>query len=118
MWGQACVCERICYGNFITIERFTTALGFIENIPIVNVLYAYDAENSKTIILEVRHSIYLCNKMDDFWLNPIQDAEVDVQVDTCTKRYYTDDASSQLVSFLDEKHFQSCIMVSFCNYQL
>ena len=35
--------------------------------------------------------------MNDLLLNPIQDEEVHVQVDTLPKSYYTDDTLSQLV---------------------
>ena len=37
--------------KFITAEVFNTALGSLENIPIVNVFNDYDAENGGTIIL-------------------------------------------------------------------
>ena len=32
-------------GKFITARDFTTYLGSLENIPIANILYSYDAEN-------------------------------------------------------------------------
>ena len=42
-------------GNFITARGFTTDIGFLDNIPISNVLYAYDTENVDTIILEANN---------------------------------------------------------------
>ena len=39
-------------GEFITAKVFTVALGSIENLPIVNFAYVYDAENDERIILE------------------------------------------------------------------
>ena len=39
--------------------------------------------------------------MNDSFLNPTQAEEVDVWVNTCPKRYYLDDPSSQLLSLPD-----------------
>ena len=61
-------------------------------------LYDNDATNSETVILEAQNSIYLCDNMDDLFLNPFQAEELGVRVDTRPKRYYTDDPSAQLVS--------------------
>ena len=102
MCRETWVCGRIHYGGFLSAKGFTTDLDYLENIPIANVLYAYDAANDETIILEVNNSIYLCDKIDDLLLKPIQSEEVGVQVDTCPKRYYPDDPISQLVSFPDQ----------------
>ena len=87
--------------KFITSKGFTIYLCSLVNIPIENVLYSYDAENGKKIILEAKNSIYLFDNMDDSLMNPIQVEEVEVRVDTRPKRYYPDDRSKQLVSFLD-----------------
>ena len=73
------------------------ALGSLENIPIEFVLYDYDAANGETIILEAKNSNELCDDMYDLLLNPIQDEEVHVRVDTHPKSYYTYDTLSQLV---------------------
>ena len=49
----------------------------------------------------MKNKVYLCDKIDYSFISPIQDKEVGIRVDTCTKRYYPDDPSSQLVSFPD-----------------
>ena len=100
--GNHAFLEEFVMGKFITAKVFTTDLGFIENIPIVNVLYDYDAANGETITLEENNSFHLCDNMDDLLLKPIQSEEVGVQVDTHPKRYYPDDPISQLVSFPDQ----------------
>ena len=41
--------------KFTTAKGFNTVLGSLENLPIENAFYAYDAENSETIILEVNN---------------------------------------------------------------
>ena len=89
-------------GKFITLRGFTTALGSLDNLPIADVLYAYNEENGEIIILKAKKSIYLCDKMDELLIKPIQSEEVGVQVDTRPKRYYPDDPISQLVSFPDQ----------------
>ena len=84
-------------GKFITAKGFTTALGSLDNLPIADVLYAYNEENSEIIILKAKKSIYLCDKMDELLIKPIQSEEVGVHVDTHTKRYYPDDTPAQLL---------------------
>ena len=48
-------------------------------------MYAYDAENSETITMELKKSIYPCDNMDYSLLNPIQSEEVGVRFDTRPK---------------------------------
>ena len=100
MCRETWVCGRVHYGGFLNAKGFTTNLGYLDNIPIANVLYAYDAANDETIILEVNNSIYLCDKIDDLLLKPIQAEESGIRVDTCTNRYYPDEQSVQVVSLL------------------
>ena len=88
-------------GKFISARGFTMDLGSLYNIPIAIFLYAYNAANSKTIILESYSSIYLCEKIYDSLLNPIQAEKVGIRVDTRPKPYFMDDPSEQLVSFTD-----------------
>ena len=47
--------EELVMGKFTTEKVFTTALGYLDNLPIANVLYAYDTENVDTIILEANN---------------------------------------------------------------
>ena len=87
--------------KFITARGFTTDICYLDDLPISNFLYNCDSVNGETILLEAKNSIYLCDKMDDSLLNPIQAEEVGVWVDNLPKRYYLYDLSAQLVSFMD-----------------
>ena len=63
--GKYAFVEELFIGKFISANRFTMALFYLENPPIANVLYAYDAENDETIIVGENNSIYICDKMDE-----------------------------------------------------
>ena len=86
--GKHAFVEAFIMGKFITAKAFTTSIGYLHNLLIVNVLYVCDAENGEMTILEAKNSIYLCDKMDDSFPNSIQDEEVGVLVETCTKRFF------------------------------
>ena len=65
------------------------------DLPIANVLHAYDTDDS---ITECNNSIYLGDRMDNSLMNMIQTEESDVRVDTRPKRYYSD-PHAQTISF-------------------
>ena len=97
--GKHAFVEEFLIGKFVTASGFTSALGLLEDLPVANVLYAYDMSNGETLLLESNNAIYLGNKMDDSLLNPIQAEEEGVRVDTRPRRYYHDDPSAQYVHF-------------------
>ena len=47
--------EAFIIGKFITEKVITAALGFIDNLPIAKIVYAYHTENGETIILEAKN---------------------------------------------------------------
>lgn len=96
--GKHAFVEEFVVDKFVTAGGFSTSLGSIPDLPIANVLYAYDADDSKTYIIECNNSIYLGDRMDDSLMNPIQAEESDVRVDTRPKRYYSD-PHAQTITF-------------------
>ena len=90
--GKYSFVEKFVLGKFINAKRFTMALYSLENLPIANVLYSYDATKCETTILDVKTSILLCDKMEDLLIKSIQSEEVGARVDTRPTRYYTDDS--------------------------
>ena len=78
-------------GLLVTATGFTSSLGKMENLPIANVVYAYDSRNGSTILLESNNCIYLGDEMQDSLINPIQSEEADIRMDVRPKRYYPND---------------------------
>ena len=77
--------KKFVEGKTVTATGFTSSLGSVTNLPVANVVYAYDATDGTVILLECNNSIYLGVKMPDSLMNPIQAEEVGVQVDTHPK---------------------------------
>ena len=75
--------------------------GSIKNLPIANVLYAYDNPRGFVILLECNNAIYLGDKMNDSLLNPIQSEENGVKIDIRPRLYYPDTTSAQSMVFPD-----------------
>ena len=69
----------------ITASGFRASLGTIPNLPIANILYAYNNNGVKTYIIKCNISIYLGDRMDDLLVNPIQAEESDVRVNVRPK---------------------------------
>ena len=88
-------------GSLVTATGFTSSLGKMENLPIANVVYAYDSRNGSTILLESNNCIYIGDAMKDSLVNPIQSEEVDIRMDVRPKRYYPNDPLAQSVIFPD-----------------
>jgi hypothetical protein len=96
--GKHAFVEEFVVEKFVTAGGFSASLGTIPDLPIANVLYAYDTDDGKTYIIECNNSIYLGDRMDDSLMNPIQAEESDVRVDTRPKRYYSD-PHAQTITF-------------------
>lgn len=59
----------------------------MENLPLANVLYAYDTQEGETLILRVNYSIYLGEHMDGSLLCPNQCRENGIMINTRPKIY-------------------------------
>lgn len=86
-WADTCCAGKHCYvqefveGKTVTASGFTSTLGALTNLPIANVVYAYDDPGGFVLLLECNNAIYLGDKMDDSLLNPIQNEENGVCID-------------------------------------
>ena len=99
--GKHAFVEEFVVGKTVTATGFTSTLGSVPNLPVANVLYAYDTTEGTVIVLECNNSIYLGDKMSDSLMNPIQAEEAEVRVDTRPKRYYPHDIGCQCLTFPD-----------------
>ena len=99
--GKHAFVEEFIQGKTVTATGFTSALGTMSNLPIANVVYAFDAPDSTVILLECNNSIYLGDKMDDSLVNPIQAEEAGVHIDLRPCRYYPPDIGCQQITFPD-----------------
>ena len=106
-WADTCCAGKHAYveefveGKTVTATGFTSTLGSISNLPIANVLYAYDAKDGSVIILECNNSIYMGGKMGDSLVNPIQAEEHDVRIDIRPRSYYPNSTTAQSITFSD-----------------
>ena len=80
--GKHAYVESFVEGRTVNATGFTSSLGTMKNLPIANVVYAYDTHQGETILIENYNTIYLGKEMCDSLLNPIQAEENDVRVDT------------------------------------
>ena len=96
--GKHAYVEEFIVDKFVTAGGFSAALGTIQNLPLANVLYAYDNDDGNPFVLECNNAIYLGDKMTDSLMNPIQAEESDVRVDLRPSRYYPD-PHAQSISF-------------------
>ena len=87
-WADTCCAGKHSYvqefidGKTVTASGFTSSLGSLTNLPIANVIYAYDDPGGYVLLLECNNAIYLGDKMEDSLLNPIQGEENGVRIDT------------------------------------
>jgi len=84
-------------GKYVTAKGFTKELPEISNLPIVNVLYAYDAPNGEVILLRVKNAIYLGKGMEDSLLQPDQCRESEIEIDTRPKCFCPNDESAETI---------------------
>ena len=59
-------------GKPVTGIFFKASLGALKDLPISNVLYAYDTTADTTIMLEHKHAIYIGEHMEYSIVNTIQ----------------------------------------------
>ena len=99
--GRHAFVEEFVIGKTVTATGFTSSLGSVPDLPVVNVLYAYDTNDGTVILLEVNNAIYLGDRMSNSLMNPIQAEEIGVRVDVRPKRYYPHDIGCQCLTFSD-----------------
>ena len=59
-------------GKIVTVICFTYSAVALKNLPIYNVLYAYDTIDVTNIMLEHNNTIYIGDQMEYSLGNPIQ----------------------------------------------
>ena len=99
--GKHAFFEEFIEGKTVTDTGFTSSLESVSNIPISNVVYAYDAPDVTVLVLEYTNLIYLVHKVSISLLNPIQAEEVGVRVDTRPKIYCPNDVRCQSLHLPD-----------------
>ena len=99
--GKHAFIEEFNEGKTVTGTGFTSSIGSLSNLLIVNFICAYDAPDETVLLLECNNLIYLDQKMSDSLLNPIQAEKVSVRVGTQTKWYYHNDVRCQSLHFPD-----------------
>ena len=99
--GKHAFVEEFIEGRSVTATGFLPSLGSASNLPIANVIYAYDTHDGQVLLLESNNAIYLGEQMDDCLQNPIQCEEAGVRIDLRAKKYYPSCSDCQMVRFPD-----------------
>ena len=86
--GKHAFVESFVEGRTVNASGFSNSLGQIKNLPIANVVYAYDKSDGTTILLENFNAIYLGDSMTDSLINPIQCEDNGVHVDLRPAKFY------------------------------
>ena len=106
-WADTCCAGKHCYveefieGKVVNATGFSPSLGSVPNLPLANVLYAYDSQDGQVYVIECNNSIYLGEDMTDSLVNPIQCEDNNVRVDIRPRVYYPDCTSAQTITFDD-----------------
>ena len=99
--GKHAFVAEFIEGKLVTASGFSPSLGTVKDLPMANVLYAYDKPDGTTILLEHNNTIYLGADMEDSLGNPIQSEEHGIRVDLRPKAFYPHDDKSQSLTFAD-----------------
>ena len=83
--GKHARVESFVEGKSVTASGFANTMESIKDLPIANVLFAYDSPDGEIFILRVNNSIYLGEAMEDSLLCPNQCRENGIQIDTRPK---------------------------------
>ena len=86
--GKHAFVESFVEGKTVNAVGFSHSLGKLENLPIANVVYAYDFSDGRTVLIENFNAIYLGESMEDSLVNPIQCEDNGVHIDMRPKRFY------------------------------
>ena len=85
--GKHAWVESFVEGRTVSASGFSNTMEVLENLPLANVLYAYDTQEGETFILRVNNAIYLGGNMTDSLLCPNQCRENGIMIDTRPKIY-------------------------------
>ena len=100
--GRHAFIESFVEGKTVNAVGFSSSLGALENLPIVNAVYAYDFNDGRTILLENCNAIYVGESMEDSLVNPLQCEDNGVKVDLHPLRFYPQhEDECQQLSFED-----------------
>ena len=88
-------------GNSGNVTRFTSTLGYIDNLPIAHVLYAFDKDGVTVVLREHNNIIYMGYDMIDSLSNPIKCQDNDGRVKLRPKLQYPNNNNAQLITFPD-----------------
>ena len=100
--GKHAFVESFVEGKSVNAVGFSHSLGTMENLPIANVVYAYDFNDGRTVLLENFNAIYLGDSMQDSLVNPIQCEDNGVHIDLRPKQFYPQlDDDCQRITFED-----------------
>ena len=89
--------ESFIEGKTVTATGFLSSMPAMENLPLANVLYAFDSSHEEVYILQVNNSIYLVDMMEDSLLCPNQCRDEGIKIDTRPK-VYCNEESAQTVN--------------------
>ena len=100
--GKHAYVESFVEGKLVNASGFSTSLGSMKNLPIANVVYAYDMSDGQTLLIENHNAIYLGDNMNDSLINPIQAEENNVHIDIRPRRFYPSETNQcQSITFSD-----------------
>ena len=89
---------EIIEGVSVSAQGFSDAQPQLEDLPIVNAVYAYDDENSgEVILLEVNHCIYLGSQKNDAIACPNQMRVHGVHVDDRPRSLFPNEKNAQSI---------------------
>ena len=94
--GRHARVESIIEGKTVSASGFTDAMPVMENLPLANILYAYDTQDGETFILRVNNSIYLGDQMEDSLLCPNQCFENGILIDTRPTIYCKEESAATM----------------------
>ena len=86
-------------GRTVSASGFSNSMEDMENLPLANILYAYDTWEGETLILRVNNLIYLGEHMDNSLLYPNQCRENGIMIDTRPK-VFCDEAMAETMECL------------------
>ena len=116
-WADTCCAGRHTHvlefveGKYVTARGFASELPEIKNLPIANIVYAYDTPNGETLLLRVNNAIYIGQGMEDSLLQPNQCREHGIEIDTRPKHFCPNNETAETLCCpesdrtIDIKHF-------------
>ena len=115
--GKHAFVDEFILGKSVTATGFTSSLGSMKNLPLANVLYAYDTNRGTTLLLEHSNTIYLGNDMEDSLANPIQSEECGNRVDLRPKVFIQEKMGHKQLHFQTVRSFLLNLMEFSLRFQ-